>query len=129
MTSDGSPDFRLPFRVGETVVFFPAVTGPTSLWLAWDYAVIDDIDDEAGTFGSHFVGEPGIRHAQGFENIVRPTPAYHAWCSAWESAYRKTRDEGVADAETEDLARAVLAEHPEHGPRLDCPPRPRRGQP
>src|SRR3712207_5430717 len=56
-----------PFRVGETVAFFPAEIGPTSVWLKWDLAVIDDIKEEAQSFGFHFVGEPGVRHGQGFE--------------------------------------------------------------
>ena len=43
-----------PFQVGEEVVFFPAEIGPTSNWLRWDFAVIDDIDEDAESFGFHF---------------------------------------------------------------------------
>jgi hypothetical protein len=44
-----------PFQVGEEVAFFPAEIGPTSNWLRWDFAVIDDIDEDAESFGFHFL--------------------------------------------------------------------------
>jgi hypothetical protein len=109
--------------VGETVAFFPAEIGPTSNWLKWDLAVIEDIDEEAQSFGFHFVSEPGVRHAQGFENIVRPTSNYRAWRAAWEDAYGRTHDERLADAEAETLWLRVLAEHPIHGGVVDRHPR------
>jgi hypothetical protein len=124
MTSDREPARELlpapgpPFQIGEEVAFFPAEIGPTSNWLRLDYAVIDDINDDAESFGFHFVGEPGVRHAQGYENIVRRTPNYEAWRSAWEKAFARTTDERIADSETEPLRLRVLAEHPIHGARL-----------
>jgi hypothetical protein len=119
MDSDASPapEPGPPFEVGERVAFFPAEIGPTSMWLAWDYAVIDDINEAAEDFGFHFVSEPGVRHAQDFENIARCTPTYEAWRTAWTDAYSRTRDEALADRETEHLRIRVMAEHPIHGPR------------
>ena len=107
-----------PFQIGEQVAFFPAEIGPTSDWLRFDFAVIDDINEEAESIGFHFVSEPGVRHAQGFENIVRRTPNYEAWRSAWEDAFARTQNEKSADGETETLWLRVLAEHPIHGGRL-----------
>jgi hypothetical protein len=121
MSSDDSsadrqlPTARPPFQVGERVAFFPAVLGPAANWLRWDFAVIDDINEAAETFGFHFVGEPGVRHAQGLEKIVRPTPAYEAWRVAWDKAFGRSQDEGIALAETKELWLRVLAEHPIHG--------------
>ena len=97
------------------MAFFPAEIGPTSNWLRLDLAVIDDIDEAAESFDFHFVGEPSVRHAQGFENIVRCTPNYEAWRSAWEDAFERTQDEAIADRETDALWLRVLAEHPIHG--------------
>ncbi len=111
------------FQVGEQVAFFPAVIGPTSPWLRLDFAVIDDIDIAAESFGFHFVGEPGVRHAQGFENIVRRTPNYEAWRSAWKDAFDRTQDEAIADRDTDALWLRVLAEHPIHGGQLYRHPR------
>lgn len=109
-----------PFHIGERVAFFPAeiapaVKGPASVYLDLDEAVIDDIDEKAQSFGFHFVSEPGVRHAQGFENIVRVNDSYRAWRSAWEAAYARTGSEEGADAEARKLWLRVLAEHPLHG--------------
>ena len=73
-----------PFQVGELVAFFPAEIGPASFWLAWDDAIIEDIQPEAQSFGFHFVSEPGVRRGQGFENVVRKSPNYKAWRRAWQ---------------------------------------------
>jgi hypothetical protein len=108
-----------PFRVGETVAFFPAEIGPTSGWLRWSHAVIEDINEDAESFGFHFVDTPDERHAQGFENIVRVPPNYLAWRSAWEQAFARSGDEHEADRTTYDLWLRVLAEHPIHGPTLE----------
>jgi hypothetical protein len=115
---DGLPQPGPPFGVGETVAFFPAELGPTSRWLAWDYAVIYVVDYEAESLGFHFVNEPDRRVAQGMENVARRTPNYDAWRTAWEVAFTRSRDESVADGATHDLRQRVLAEHPIHGPRL-----------
>jgi hypothetical protein len=101
--------------VGETVAFFPAEIGPTSPWLAMDHAVIDQIDYEAESFRGHSVDNPAEVVGQGFENVVRVSPAYHEWRAAWESTFERTGDEQVADSETESLRLKVLAEHPIHG--------------
>ncbi len=111
-----------PFHIGERVAFFPAVIGPTSNWLQLDYAVIDDIDEPAESFGFHFVGEPGVHHAQGLENVVRPSVNYDAWRFAWEAAFARTSDESAAHAETKELWLRVLAEHPIHGSDVDRHP-------
>jgi hypothetical protein len=97
------------------VAFFPAVFGPTADWLGMGFAVIDDIDDAAESFGFHFVGEPGVRHSQDLENIVRLTPNYEAWRVAWDEAFGRTQDDAAASAETNELWLRVLAEHPIHG--------------
>jgi hypothetical protein len=115
---DGLPEPGPPFLVGEGIAFFPAELGPTSRWLAWDFAVIDDIDYEAETCGFHFVGEPDRRVAQGMENIVRRIQNYDVWRAAWEAAFARSGDESTADRATHDLRLRVLAEHPIHGPRL-----------
>jgi hypothetical protein len=109
-----------PFRVGEHVAMFPAVVaprveGPASVFLDWDEMVIDDVDEPAASFGFHFVSEPGVRHGQGLENIVRVDGTYHAWRSAWEDAYARTGSSTAADAESRALWLRVLAEHPLHG--------------
>jgi hypothetical protein len=115
---DALPSQGPPFQVGEEVAFFPAEIGPTSKWLRWDYAVIDDINEGAESFGFHFVSQPDVRHAQGFENIVRRTPNYEAWRSAWEEAFARSKDEAHSDRDTHALWLRVLAEHPIHGGRL-----------
>jgi hypothetical protein len=51
---DGLPEPGPPFLVGEEIAFFPAEVGPTSRWLAWDFAVIDDVDYIAESCGFHF---------------------------------------------------------------------------
>lgn len=109
-----------PFRVDDEVAFFPAeVESPSDPgWLRWDFAVIDDVNGEAESFGFHFVSEPGVRHAQGMENIVRRTPTYDVWRAAFEAVLDATGDSTVAHERTADLRRRVLAEHPIHGPRL-----------
>jgi hypothetical protein len=94
------------------------------MWMSWDFAVIDDINEGARSFGFHFVDEPEARHAQGFENIVRRTPDYEAWRAAWEAALARTQNERIADLETHALWLRVLAEHPIHGYRLDRSPQP-----
>ncbi len=106
-----------PFQAGEHVVFFPAVFADVSdpIWASWEEAVIDDINEAAETFGFHFVSDPGTRHAQGLENVVRPTPNYRAWRAAWDFAFARTGDDRLADAETRSLWLRVLAEHPIHG--------------
>lgn len=124
MPSDTDPSRELlplpgpPFQIGDEIAFYPAEIGPTSNWLRWDFAVIDDINEGAESFGFHFVSEPGVRHAQGFENIVRRTPNYEAWRSRWEDAFARTQDERAADLEAHRLWLRVLAEHPIHGGRL-----------
>lgn len=97
------------------VAFFPAEIGPTLMWFDWEMAVIEDINEEAQSFGFHFVSDPETRHAQGFENIVRPTDNYRAWRTAWDAAFARTGDEQTADAGTRELWLRVLAEHPIHG--------------
>src|SRR5262245_15877543 len=92
-----------PFRVGEEVAFFPAVIGPTSDWLRMGFAVIDDIDAKAESFGFHFIGSPNERHAQGLENIVRRDALYDEWRSAWDAAFARTGDESIADDATNEL--------------------------
>jgi hypothetical protein len=104
-----------PFQVGEEVAFFPAEIGPTSNWLRMDYAVIDDLNEEAESFGFHFVGTPNKRHAQGLENIVRRDALYDAWRAAWEDIYARTGDETAADDGTDDLWYRIVAQHPIHG--------------
>jgi hypothetical protein len=76
--------------------------------------VIDDINERAESFGFHFLSEPDVRHAQGFESIVRRTPRYERWRSAFERALAERRDPN-SDAEITDLWVRVLAEHPLHG--------------
>lgn len=114
------PPPGLPFRIGDEIAFFPAeVESPSDPgWLRWDFAVIDDVNVEAETFGFHFVSEPGVRHAQGMENIVRRTPTYDLWRAAFEAVLNATGDSNAAHQRTADLRRRVLAEHPIHGPRL-----------
>jgi hypothetical protein len=112
------------FRVGDRVAFAPTVIGPTLMWFGWEEAVILDVNEEAQSFGFRHVSEPeGTRHAQGLENVVRVTPNYRTWRSAWEVSYAKSGDEAVADRETEELWLKVLAEHPIHGPDVDRPRR------
>lgn len=102
-----------PFRVGERVAFFPVQVGPTSLWLAWEDAVIDAIDEDAETFQFHHVSEPATaRHGQGLENIVHRSENYFAWRKAWEAEYARSQNEDAADRATESLRLRVLAEHP-----------------
>jgi len=104
-----------PFRVGETIAFFPAEVGPTSLWLAWDDAVIEEISAEAQSFRFHFVSEPGVRRGQGLENVVRKTANYDAWTATWKREFERTGSEEAADAAAHELWLRVLAEHPMHG--------------
>ena len=114
------PEPGPPFRVGERVAFAPGVIGPTRMWLDWEEAVIVDLDDDAETFGFRHVSEPDdARHAQDQENIVRVTPNYRAWRTAWEASYVRTGDEQAADADASELWIKVLAEHPIHGKQLD----------
>jgi len=109
-----------PFRIGDEVAFFPAeIESPSDPgWLRWGFAVIDDVNEEAESFGFHFVSEPGARHAQGMENIVRRTPNYESWRTAFEAVLSATGDSAVAHERTAALRRRVLVEHPIHGPRL-----------
>jgi hypothetical protein len=104
-----------PFRVGETIAFFPAVFGPTLPWLRMGLAVIDDIDAEAESVGFHFTEGDGQPYGQGMENIVRPTAAYWAWRRVWEAEYARTGDDAAADRVSEVLRLQVLLEHPIHG--------------
>jgi hypothetical protein len=115
---DGLPEPGPPFRVGESIGFFPAELGPTSRWLAWGYAVIDVVNEEAETCGFHFVDDPGRFASQGMENIARRTATYDAWRAAWQVAFASSEDEAAADQATNDLWLRVLAEHPIHGPTL-----------
>jgi hypothetical protein len=119
-TDGGAPTPGPPFRVGDEIAFFPAeVESPSDPgWLTRDFAVIEDVNEAAESFGFHFVSEPGVRYAQGMENIVRRTPTYDAWRAAFEAAFDVTGDSTVAHDRTADLRRRVLAEHPIHGPRL-----------
>lgn len=96
-------------------VFAPAVSGPQSQYLDWDEMIIDDIDRPAESFGFHFVSQPGVRHAQGLENIVRVNETYRAWRMTWLAAWERTASNEAADRESWDLWLAVLAEHPIHG--------------
>jgi len=91
------------------------VDGPGSVYLDWDEMVIDDISEGAESFGFHFVSEPGVRRAQGFENIVRVNHTYRTWRSAWEDAFARTGSTNEADAESRPIWLRVLAEHPRHG--------------
>ena len=109
-----------PFHVGDHVAMFPAVVaprveGPASVYLDWDEMVIDDVNEGAQSFGFHFVSEPGVRKAQGFENIVRINDTYRVWRATWEDAYARTGSTQAADAESRALWLRVLAEHPLHG--------------
>jgi hypothetical protein len=114
------PEPGPPFRIGDELAFFPAELDLPSDpgWLRWDFAVIDDVNAEAESFGFHFASEPVGRHAQGMENIVRRTPNYETWRAAFEAALAVTGDPAAAHERTHDLRRRVLAEHPIHGPRL-----------
>jgi hypothetical protein len=103
------------FQPGETVAFFPAVVGPVSAWLKWPDAVIDEVNEAAGTFTFHFVDEISERHGQDLENIVRLTATYRAWRSGWEQAFAESQDESAADEAVRPLWLRVLAEHPIHG--------------
>jgi hypothetical protein len=116
------PEPGPPFTVGETVAFFPCEIGPTPVWVRLDYAVIEDIDEEAELFSFHFVGEPGQRHAQGLENIVRVTPNYLAWREVWQEALRRTGDEFEAVRQTRQAWYRVVAESPIHGNGPNKPP-------
>ena len=114
------PSAGPPFKVGEHVAMFPAVVapsvaGPESVYLDWDEMVIDNINRPAESFGFHFVSEPGVRHGQGFENIVRANETYRAWRMVWLAAWERTGSNGVADRESRDLWLRLLAEHPIHG--------------
>lgn len=106
-----------PFRIGEEIAFFPAEfeTLEDPGWLRWDYAVIADIDEPAGSIGFYFLATPHARHAQGMENIVRRTAGYLAWRSAFEAALAATGDPTKAHAQTHELWVRVMAEHPIHG--------------
>ncbi len=75
------PEPGPPFRIGDEVAFFPAELDLPSdpSWLGWDFAVIDDVNADAESFGFHFASAPGARHSQGMENIVRRTPKYETW--------------------------------------------------
>jgi hypothetical protein len=105
-----------PFEVGDEVAFFPAeIASPDDPgWLGWEFAAIDDINEAAESLGFHFVSEPNVRHAQGFENIVRRTPRYARWRSAFERAVAAGKDPN-ADPAVRELWLRVLAEHPVHG--------------
>lgn len=104
-----------PFHVGEHVVFFPAEVGPASMWLSWDEGVVDDIRPEAQSFGFHFVSDPEVRHAQGFENVVRKTVYYRRWRRVFTEALSRTGSEEAAFEEARPVWLRVLAEHPMHG--------------
>ena len=87
-----------------------------------DHAVIDQIDRAAESFSAHSVNDPTDVVGQGFENVVRVSPAYQEWRTAWESAFERTGDEELADSETEDLRLRVLAETPSMAAsRIVCP--------
>lgn len=107
-----------PFQVGDEIAFFSvSIANPDDLgWLRWEYAVIDDINPAAESFGFHFVSEPGKRWAQGMENIVRRSPAYYRWREAFEAVLAATGDQRKADDATMELHRLVVAEHPIYGP-------------
>ena len=114
--NDPLPPPGPPFAVGDEVAFFPAefATPEDPGWLRWDYAVIDDVNEPASSFGFHFVSEPGVRHAQGMENIVRRTPTYEQWRAAFGRAAARGND-ADGDPELRELWVRVLAEHPLHG--------------
>ena len=76
--------------------------------------MIDDVNEAAESISFHFVGTPDARHAQGMENIVRRTPSYAAWRSAYTAALAGS-PASVAHGETSELWLRVLAEHPIHG--------------
>ena len=116
-SDDSLPEPGPPFRKGDEVAFFPAeIESPEDPgWLRWDYAVIEDVNQAAQSLGFHFVATPNARQAQGMENVVRRTPAYAAWRSAFEAALATTNDPGDAHARTRELWVRVLAEHPIHG--------------
>src|SRR5437867_4316441 len=100
------PEPGPPFRVGERVAFAATVIGPTRLWLDWEEVVIVDLDDEAKTFGFRHVSEvDDARHAQDLENIVRVTPNYRAWRTAWEASYAR---KGAATAAVYETCRPRL---------------------
>ena len=85
-----------PFRVGEHVAFFPAEVDPGDMWFSWDEAVIDDVRPEAESLGFHLVSEPGVRHAQGMENIVRRSVYYRRWRRNATEALARTNDAAAA---------------------------------
>ncbi|HEX7591822.1 MAG TPA: hypothetical protein VF375_07710, partial [Candidatus Limnocylindrales bacterium] len=108
-----------PFHIGDRIAMLPAiiglrVNGPESVYLDWDEAVIDTINEEAESFSAHIVSGAG-QFSQGFENIVRANETYHAWRAAWLVAFARSGDSDIADRETRPLWLQVLAEHPEHG--------------
>ena len=116
MSDDPLPPPGPPFAVGDVVAFFPAeidIPGDPG-WLSWDYAVIEDVDAPAESFGFHFLGTPDVRRAQGWENIVRRSPRYNAWRTAFERGLHDGKDP-YADPNVIELMAAVLAEHPIHG--------------
>jgi len=93
----------------------PAIAGPETAYLDWDEMIIDDINTAAESFGFHFVSQPGVRHAQGLENVVRVNETYRAWRSAWLAAWERTSSVEAADRESREFWLRVLAEHPIHG--------------
>jgi hypothetical protein len=116
MVADPLPAPGPPFAVGDEVAFFPAeiATPEDPGWFRWDYAIIDDINEAARSFGFHFLSKPGVRYAQGFENIVRRTPRYDRWREAAERAVADAGD-WYDDPKARELWVEVLAEHPMHG--------------
>src|SRR4051812_15950623 len=87
------PERGPPFRAGDEVAFFSAVIASLDdpHHLRTDYAVIDEVDEESGTFQGHFMSDPR-RFGQDMENIVRRSPAYDRWRSAVERAIAEGRD-------------------------------------
>src|SRR4051812_47491689 len=114
--NDPLPPPGPPFAVGDEVAFFPAevATGEDPGWLRWDYAVIDDVNEAAHSFGFHFVPGPAGRPPQGMENIVRQPPTYDQWRAAFERLSSQGQDP-ESDPAVHDLWVRVLAEHPLHG--------------
>lgn len=116
MDDDPLPPPGPPFAAGDEVAFFPAeIDIPGDLgWLGWDYAVIDEVDAPAQSFDFHFVSTPDVRHAQGFENVVRRSARYEEWRAAFKQVLDAGKDPYADPGVTELMAR-VLAEHPIYG--------------
>ena len=103
------------FAVGERVAFFPAELGPTSMWLGWDDAILDEVYLESDSFRCHLTSAPDESFGQGMENIVRRDERYLEWRRIWDGVFTQTDSQDEADAATARLWLELLAAHPLHG--------------